>query len=85
MTASAGMPTAAGMTTSATTRAVSFQIDWTQSPVAEAAYLVQAATPILSLPSGEYPEGTEVGGMGHQKSYLELIAGFMGFTDIRTN
>lgn len=32
---------------------------------------------------GEYPEGTDAASMDHQKSYLELILGFIGFTDIR--
>jgi len=33
---------------------------------------------------GEYPEGTDAAAYDHQRSYLELIFGFIGFTDIRT-
>lgn len=33
---------------------------------------------------GEYPQGTQSAGFDHQRPYLELIFGFIGFTDIRT-
>jgi FMN-dependent NADH-azoreductase len=33
---------------------------------------------------GEYPWGTDAAGMDHQRPYLELIFGFIGFSDIRT-
>jgi FMN-dependent NADH-azoreductase len=33
---------------------------------------------------GEYPQTTPAAGFDHQRPYLELIFGFIGFTDIRT-
>ena len=33
---------------------------------------------------GEYPKGTDAAGLDHQRPYLELILGFIGFADIRT-
>jgi FMN-dependent NADH-azoreductase len=33
---------------------------------------------------GEYPQSTPAAGFDHQRPYLELIFGFIGFTDIRT-
>ena len=33
---------------------------------------------------GEYPPGSDAEGFDQQKKYIELIFGFMGFTDIRT-
>lgn len=33
---------------------------------------------------GEYPQGTQAAGFDHQRPYLELLFGFIGFTDIRT-
>jgi len=42
------------LTASATVRAASFQADWTPSPVAEAAYEIQVATPAFSPEPGHY-------------------------------
>ncbi|MBI4737732.1 MAG: NAD(P)H-dependent oxidoreductase [candidate division NC10 bacterium] len=33
---------------------------------------------------GEYPQGSQAAGFDHQRPYLELILGFIGFTDVRT-
>jgi FMN-dependent NADH-azoreductase len=33
---------------------------------------------------GEYPPQTDAAALDHQKSYFELMLGFMGFTDIRS-
>lgn len=33
---------------------------------------------------GEYPPGTDAAAFDYQKKYLEMILGFMGFTDIRS-
>lgn len=33
---------------------------------------------------GEYPQGTQAAGFDHQRPYLELLFGFIGFTDVRT-
>ncbi len=33
---------------------------------------------------GEYPQGSDAEFMDHQKKYLELVLGFIGFKDIRT-
>jgi FMN-dependent NADH-azoreductase len=33
---------------------------------------------------GEYPQGSQAATMDHQRPYLEIIFGFMGFADIRS-
>lgn len=33
---------------------------------------------------GEYPEGSDAAAMDFQKKYMDLVFGFMGFTDIRS-
>lgn len=33
---------------------------------------------------GEYPQGTQAASFDHQRPYLELLFGFIGFTDVRT-
>ena len=39
---------------------------------------------IVFARGGEYPPGSDVEGLDLQKKYLELIFGFIGFTDIRS-
>ena len=39
---------------------------------------------LLLARGGEYPEGTEEAAYDHQRPYLVLVFGFIGFTDIRT-
>ncbi len=39
---------------------------------------------LLLARGGEYPPGTEGAAYDHQRPYLELVFGFIGFSDIRT-
>lgn len=39
---------------------------------------------LILASGGEYPAGTPAAGYDFQKPYLEMIFGFIGFTDIRT-
>jgi FMN-dependent NADH-azoreductase len=39
---------------------------------------------LILASGGEYPAGTPAAGFDFQKPYLEMIFGFIGFTDIRT-
>jgi len=39
---------------------------------------------LILASGGEYPEGSPAAGFDFQKPYLEMIFGFIGFTDIRT-
>ncbi len=39
---------------------------------------------LIMASGGEYPSGTPAAGYDFQKPYLEMIFGFIGFTDIRT-
>lgn len=39
---------------------------------------------LILASGGEYPEGSPSAGFDFQKPYLEMIFGFIGFTDIRT-
>jgi alpha-tubulin suppressor-like RCC1 family protein len=48
------------LTTSATVRAASFRVDWTPSPVAEAAYEVKVAAPAFSPVAAAYPTAQDV-------------------------
>lgn len=42
------------------------------------------ALQLILASGGEYPAGTPMAGYDFQRPYLEMIFGFMGFTDIRT-
>ena len=39
---------------------------------------------LIAARGGEYPQGSGAAAMDHQRPYLELILGFIGFADIRT-